>query len=304
MAKRTAAHQRAIDAAKQAERRATKKVSRNEAKGIDLAHSKFDPRVGARNVENMTTNEAKAHARRLKSFLSRGTQFVGLFGNAPARRDRFEEYKHLEKINNDRAAAFIEKYGASALPGQDLTVSARIKMTTPEQRANNQGRVHERIERDARFIGGAARKTPDESLESLIDSMKAKARGDYTSRTVRKRLNSGEGALRNAGFGDLEGEVEALTLEQKQLLVDASTFFDIAVENMVGSPPKSEVKEYRDADYFERHGIEKSEEVYNALREQLDWVKEIAPRGNAATRSSAGGNTAGARRVSRRRKKS
>lgn len=250
----------------------------------------------------MSTNEAKAHARRVNQFLSRGTQFVGLFAGSPAPRTRFEEYKRLEKINNDRAAAFIEKYGASALPGQDLTVSARIKMTTPEQRANNQGRVHEHIERDARFIGGSSRATPAESLEKLIAAMKKKARGDYTPRTVRARLNSGEGALRNAGFGDMEREVEELTLEQKQLLIDASTFFDIAVENMVGSPPKSEVKEYRDAWYEEHEGHAKSEEIYNALREQLEWVKEIAPRGNAGTNSTAGSNSARSRKNNRRRK--
>lgn len=286
MARRTAAHQRAIDAAKQAERRAGKKVSRNEAKGVDLAGSKFDPRVGARNVESMTTNEAKAHTRRLNSFLDRRTQFVGLFGNAPARRDRFQEYKRLEAINNERAAAFLERHGGTRLPGQDSTVSARIERMTPEQHANNQGRVHEFINRDPRFIGGSARRSPDESLEQLIESMKKKARGDYTSRTVRARLNSGEGALRAAGFGDLEAEVEALTLEQKQLLIDASTFFDIAVENMVGSPDKSEVKDLMDAEYAERHAIEKSEEVSNALREQLDWVKESAPRGNAGSGST------------------
>jgi hypothetical protein len=186
------------------------------------------------------------------------------------------------------------------LPGQDLTVSARIKMTTPEQRANNQGRVHENIERQLRFIGGSARKSPDESLEDLIDSMKKKARGDYTTRTVRARLNSGEGALRNAGFGDMESEVESLTLEQKQLLIDASTFFDIAVENMVGSPPKSEVKEYRNAWYEEHEGHAKSEEVYNALREQLSWVEEIAPRAGKQSRVAASSGPVNGPRQSRK----
>jgi hypothetical protein len=268
----SAAHRRALNEARRKERAATKKVSRNEADGINLNKSQFDPRVGARRLETMSTRELKTHTRRLDAFVSRRTQFVNIFGGTPAPRAMWQEYQRLQAINNERAQRFLDTYGQIRMPGQDQTISGRIKATTPEQRANNQGRIHEHIEREPWSVTGT------KQLQTLIDSMKKKAAGDYLERTIRSRLNSGEAALRNAGFEDMIGDVEQLTEVQQQLLVDASTFFGIAVDNMIISPLKGEVEDLLEQDFESEEGAAKHVEVGNALREQIEWVKNVVPR--------------------------
>lgn len=272
MPRPTAAHRRALNEARRKERAATKKVSRNEADGINLARSQYDPRVGARRLETMSTRELKSHARRLDEFVSRRTQFVNIFGGTPAPRAMWNEYVRLQAINNERAQRFLDTYGQIRLPGQDLTIAGRIAATTPEQRVNNQGRVHEHIEREPWSITGT------KQLQTLVDSMKKKAAGDYLERTIRARLNSGEGALRAAGFEELIPDVEQLTEAQQQVLIDASTFFTTAVENIIGSPIKGEVEKWLEQIQDDEEGQAKRIEVGNALREQLEWVKNVVPR--------------------------
>lgn len=272
MPRPTAAHRRALNEARRKERAAGKKVSRNEAAAINLKGSQYDPRVGAKRLETMSTRELKSHIRRLDQFVSRRTQFVNIFGGTPAPRTLWNEYQRLQAINNDRAQRFLDTYGQIRMAGQDQTISGRIKATTPEQRANNQGRVHEHIEREPWSITGV------DKLQKLVDGMKKKAAGDYLERTIRARLNSGEAALRNAGFEDMIGDVEQLTEAQQQVLVDASTFFGIAVDNMIISPLKGEVEDLLEADFESEEGAAKHVEVGNALREQIEWVKNVVPR--------------------------
>jgi hypothetical protein len=268
----SAAHRRALNEARRKERAATKKVSRNEADGINLNKSQFDPRVGARRLESMSTRELKAHTRRLDAFVSRRTQFVNIFGGTPAPRELWQKYQRLQQINNERAQQFLDTYGQIRLPGQDQTISGRIAATTPEQRANNQGRVHEHIEREPWSITGT------KQLQKLVDSMQKKAAGDFLERTIRARLNSGEGALEASGFDEFIPEVEAMTREQQQVLIDASTFFGIAVDNIVGSPTKGEVEDILDEKFQDQEGVARRIEVRNALQEQIDWVKSVVPK--------------------------
>jgi hypothetical protein len=69
-----------------------------------------------------------------------------------------------------------------------------------------------------------------------------------------------------------------MTREQQQVLIDASTFFGIAVDNIVGSPTKGEVEDILDEKFQDQEGVARRIEVRNALQEQIDWVKSVVPK--------------------------
>lgn len=275
MARRNARREQALQEAKARERAAMKKIGRIEAAGVNVARSAFDPRVGAKRLDAMSTRELRRHTQRVEQFVSRQTQFVGGFAGTPIPRATWNEYQRLEKINNEHAAKVLGTYGDVRLPGQEQTIAGREEMIRPQRsergRARNEGRVFTHIERPLSTMVSA------EGLQDLVDLYRKKARGDYRQNTVEKRVNSGEAVLKYSGNADLIDAVRDLTLEQKQLLIDNSTFFDIALEQF-DSPDKSEVSQVMDADYEEHEGVGKNIHVREQLEEQLRWILEIAPK--------------------------
>jgi hypothetical protein len=280
---RSRKHADALSQAKARERAAGKKVSRNEAMGTQLAHSHHDPRLGAKALEQLTTRQLQEHTRRVNEFVSRQTQFVHNYSGAPIKKDRWREYQRLEAINNARGDSVLDKFGGDELPGQEGTIAGRLDRRNlrntrrnnekQRERANNQGRVFEPIERDVRYVESEA------GLEKLISQMRKRTNADYLSKTTKARLNSGRAILKYSGNADLIDMLDNLTLEQRMLLADVSEFFDIALENF-NSPDKSEVDELMDADYNEHQGIAATNtHVREAMMQELNWVKKVAPRG-------------------------
>jgi hypothetical protein len=278
-----AARAKLLAEAKRRERAAGKKVSRIEANGVNVAHSDFDPRKGARALNEMSAAELRSHVNRVNRFVSRDTQFSAGFAGAPLPRNRVERYKQLEAFNNAKAQGNDLGIADVKLPGQSGTVGGRAERLKQKEAAGNQGRIFQMIERPLFSITNA------KALETLIAGFEKKTKRDYVSKTIQARLNSGNAILKYSGNEDLIAEVAKLTNEQKRILIDDSTFFNIAMEQF-DSPDKSEVSQIRDVAYEEHEGIPKNIHVREALETQLNWVKEIAPRGKrsaAVDRSSA-----------------
>lgn len=280
MVRRNTARENALREAKVRERAAGKKISRNEARGINLGsetqrdgavkRSQYDPRVGAKNLESMTTRELRAHTRALNTFTSRATQFIAGFAGTPLPRELWNQYKQLEARNNANAARMMERIGNRTLPGQDQTIAGQLQTRQMTNQMGSQTRILQAINRDSIFIRGV------DALNKLISSMNKKVQGDYVDRAVGSRMNSGRAILKYSGNEDLIDAINSLTTEQQQLLLDHSEFFNIALEEF-NSPDKSEVSQIVDAAYEEHEGVAKNIHVREALMEQLDWVREISP---------------------------
>jgi hypothetical protein len=127
VARRNAKRESALNEVLRKQRNADKKVSRLERqKGIRIRNTDENPHMSPAELRGMTTNELRAHERRLDRFTDRSNQYLPGANNTPLRRSEWEKYKALEQKNNTRARSIEQALGDVKLPGSDTTVNPAV----------------------------------------------------------------------------------------------------------------------------------------------------------------------------------
>lgn len=126
------------------ERRAGRKISRIKRQaGAIVAGSQFDPRKEKGRAAKMRRRDLESYARRLNTFVSRGTQFEAGVRGAPLPRQKFRQ---LEKVTDEAiriAKSRIDPFRNERLPGPGTeTIGQRQdKIRTGHPTAMNMGYI-------------------------------------------------------------------------------------------------------------------------------------------------------------------
>lgn len=124
--------------AKLYQRRVGNKISRLKSKaGVDIAHSKLDPRRNWDTVKKYNSRQLKAYNARLETFQERATQFVPDAHGRAMRSSVMDSYKAKERKWNEKVDKTFAKVADIQLPGTKFTVAEREAQLTPKHRVAN-----------------------------------------------------------------------------------------------------------------------------------------------------------------------
>lgn len=117
-----------------AQRNASRKIARNEAKGVSLAGTKYDPRRPAENVKRYTVPQLQAQLSRLETFNARGTKFGATSTGELLSPKALARYEAAERKLNARRKREFQGIGHVLIPGSStVTVADRQKIVTPDR---------------------------------------------------------------------------------------------------------------------------------------------------------------------------
>lgn len=283
MARPNPRRQQRLEGIAKRQRAVGQKIGRYERRDDNPVHlrgSEYDPRRPMSEVRTYSAKQLAAYERRLDRFVSRGTQFEGVFGGQPVTRRAANAYRAVEEAQNALARQYEASVLGLKLPGQDLTVGQRLGMLPSDGKsvpqANRNFRIFQEIHRPFFSI------TSPTKLAEYTEQMKAKLKKNYLGKTVEKRLNSLFALLEGSDNSEFIEKVKALSLAEQHNLLDYSTFATIAEDRFY---PNSEDQRQRDIDYELRNGVSRADDIRDQLEQVLDWVvNDVTP----ATRGERG----------------
>lgn len=109
----------------------TKKISRiRRTHGAELSGTEFDPRRAPGIEKRYTKKQLTAYRNELQGLLNRKTQYVGLGGGQPLRRERFQAYKRVEDQLRERATKRFSGVRELANP-ENVSIADAMFTTMP-----------------------------------------------------------------------------------------------------------------------------------------------------------------------------
>lgn len=167
--------------AKKLERAAGNKISRmRKSKGVEVAGTKYDTRVGAEKLNRYTTKQLETHIKRMQGFNSRKTQFVPMVHGKPLPIQKWREAKREEKRENDAALKLFNNFANTFVPHRQRTIAELAAITFPKKRMLRSGQNRfAPIDRKSRGI------VSEKKLDQLIKEMRRKHGPDYDKHRAR-----------------------------------------------------------------------------------------------------------------------
>lgn len=255
------------------ERAASRKINRiRNANGAKVGGTEFDPRANDLNLlRTMNGRELRSHIIRLNKFINRGTQFVAGVGGSPISRDRWQVYAGLQESFNAKARAHEEPLSGIQLPGQSGTIGSRNELMQPDnpRLANSTFRTFQPVHRQPFMV------TDAKSLEKLIGSMRDKNSRKYFAEAISRKLNSAKALLRGSQLEEFIPELENMSVEQLDLLLNYSTFGDIAADRFASGTDEEITRDEHDRDYELRNGVDsRAADNRDDMERVIQWAKD------------------------------
>jgi hypothetical protein len=150
-----------------------RKLARNNAKGVAVRSSEFNPLQAS---DSMTTKrQLQTYANRLSRFTSRKTQFVPDANSNPLPSRAWREYKRQERRYAEKVNGVFNKVSPLTMPNGQ-TIGDRMKIMTPDHpsMANQPlNMLYRPTVRDSRSVNGL------HGLEKLEQSIERKMSPEY-----------------------------------------------------------------------------------------------------------------------------
>lgn len=254
------------------QRAANAKVRRNVAKGVtNLPGSEYDPRRDLREIRGLNAKGRAQYERSLDRFLGRNNQFeVGAKGR-PIPRSVWQGYANLEQAHNARVDAHEAAIRELQLPGQSGTVGSRIQQMTPDDKfarqANSNYRTLQKIRRTPAMFEDV------DKLKRVMDVMSGKSKKNYVQEDLDKKMNSARALLTGSQMEDFIPQLEGMSPGALDLLLNYSTFGDIASDRFASGTDDEESRDENDRDYEIRNsGGSREADNADAMQSVIDWA--------------------------------
>lgn len=209
------------------QRRAGQKISRNEAQGIRVRFSEFDPRRDLQRVDRYNARQLNAYKRELQQFNSRQTRFVSGSEGQPIPNQLWLQYKASERQYNRIAQSRMRKYRGISLPESGMTVENYDALMTPTRPRMSQGQAVSRpfieIKRDdPSRIEGA------QGVRALIADMKRRQTPKYRNDAMKAQRYQAKEINTAIGSEELDRAIDNLTDGQFDVLWNYTDYADEA----------------------------------------------------------------------------
>lgn len=201
---------------------ASAKISRNRAKGIELAGSQFDVRREIAKVRRYNMKQLDSYLRELVNFTGRSTQFVAGSKGKPIPRNRFDVLKGLEDRVNKLVEHHENKIANIFLPSSGMTIREREERFGTSRRKSGQGEVvnrpFQKFNREAFRINGA------QAAEALIKDMQKRLSPKYLNSRNRANAKGLTRMLIDIGDDSAIEKLHALSPNQLDILLNHTKF--------------------------------------------------------------------------------
>lgn len=252
---------------RRAHRRATAKVSRLRARGVEVASSNYDPRRNLGNVKKYNAKQLKAYQRDLNQFTSRKTSFEAGSGGVPLPKSLVEKYRKAEEKFNTIADREYARVADVKLPGRGMTVRQADKLDRPTDilRAGGEAvnRPYDKVNRDLSNVAGA------DALARLTKQMSQKTRPGYKRTRLREQREELLEMLVTIGdHGMIE---QAMSLSDDQF----NTFWNYNVEKVNEISRDYEFMKLRAAGTAEEFQERIHDSASGRIKETLAWAATL-----------------------------
>ena len=204
--------------AKAKHKRASAKVSRirNSANPVEIAGSKYDPRREISKIDRYNSRQLSVYIKKLETFNSRTTQFVGDSKYRPIPKSKWDVYKKAEAEMNKRKEQAFNAIKHLRMPPVDKhTPGTTIEEFEKRTRPVNMSMLNPAVNNAYHQVNRRSRSVPSEkALRKLIRNVKQ----SYTTRDIRRRVSEGKDVARRmldiVGDSDLRDALDNLTDKQ------------------------------------------------------------------------------------------
>lgn len=105
---------------------ASAKVRRLKSQGVEVADTRYDPRVDRSRINRYTKKQLEAYVNRIDSFTDRSTQFVPGRRGVPIPREAWESFERAQIASNIRAEKYLKPHADRVLPTTNVSVRQRL----------------------------------------------------------------------------------------------------------------------------------------------------------------------------------
>lgn len=249
---------------------AQRKVARLRRKGVNISGTPYDVRRNPENIGRYNSRQLQSYLNQLNSFVDRRTSFVGGVEGMPIPREKWQQYKRVEKAYRKRAEAHYETVKDTFIPQSGLTVEGFDKKIR-RKREPGKGGVPRPMEL---FSDRMPYEVLDEKkLARLQKNLEKKLQADYLPKEVKRSRKKMLQAVAEFGDKELTDLAKSLTDEQVDTLwnyTDAPRDIFSGYHYMrllsAGKADEAQANIHEDAAY--------------ETKVWLQWAKELPPRGN------------------------
>lgn len=193
--------------------------------GVEVAGTKFDPRISPDRVKRLNSRQLQSYIQRLDSFVSRETQFVPDRQNKPMRGSLMNQYKSLETEYNRRVNTKFDDVKDIFLPSIGLTIGERMRAMIPEKQQFGNRAVNAPYAPPVRLSKNF---DSEQGLKRMIQDMKKRLRTDFEMKQL-KRSQREFGQMSNIiKRPDLVKDVSDLTPEEFGILWNYTNFATVS----------------------------------------------------------------------------
>lgn len=196
---------------------ASRKVRRNEAKGIKVEDSAYDPRRDISKVNRYNAVQLRSYLKDLNEFRSRRTQFVKGAKGAPLPSQAWRNYAKIQKQRNSIVENVNKQYADVFLDNSDMTIAERMERVVPDRLSpGSNPAVNNPF---ARLITRAPENvTSEKALRTLVKQAQKQLDPKYMDRMAREGKKTVATFLRTAGQYELLADIQKLNNKQFHML--------------------------------------------------------------------------------------
>lgn len=230
--------------------------------GVDIAGKGEDPRRPLEVVKRYNKSQLNKYIGELNAFQSRGVGFVAGAGGVPIPKNKWNEYKKLERQYNALGVKHESRVADIFLPTAGMTLRERNATVHPRAVGEVVNRPYSQVDREPTQIPGA------KALDKIIRDMYKKTTKSYLPGEIKKSRKQLNDMLKTAGNGDMVARAKSLSDSQFDTLWNYTNFATLISLSY-------EMAKLRAADAKERWHDQVVEDSASDIRELFEWASEL-----------------------------
>lgn len=203
--------QRLRDEVKRQQANANRKVSRNRAKGVEIANTPFDIRRDIAKTKTYNMRQLNNYLYELVGFNSRSTNFVAGVEGKPIHKDTLDRYNAAQKAYNAVVKSYEDSVGGEHIKSANMTVAERnqaFRNNVKKAQGEAVNKPYQFVNREPHNING------EEAAKRLAVDLERRMKKSYLPGEVKRARGELKQMLDILGESDLNKEFRKLSNDQ------------------------------------------------------------------------------------------
>lgn len=233
--------------------------------GVDITGRAEDPRRDISVIKRYNKAQLNKYIGELNAFQSRSVGYVAGAGGVPIPKNKWQQYKRLERQYNALGVKHEAKVADIFLPTAGMTLRQRNAMIHPTAVGEVVNRPYSQVDRVPSQIPGV------KALDKILKDMERKTSKTYLPGEIKKSRKQLNDMLKTAGNGNMIARASKLSDAQFDTLWNYTNFATLVSLSY-------EMAKLRAADAKERWHDQVVEDAASDIGELFDWASELPER--------------------------